>query len=433
LIETLRSRTMRAMQVQAGVRARRDGVADRLDTWRDLLRSIVASDYLVVGESARFRAVQRRRVVAASRIGFLVIAAASAFDGVVLIDRDPTLGPVLLALNGAVAALALAAWWLLGGVLRRRPDPVAATVILAMAGATAITGTLIPLLAVESSGYLLLFPVLVTLIVPWSTRTHLRWLVAYAVVAMAFFLGGRTNLSAEERADLVTVELIAIGASVAGHVLLQLGAVRNFTAVRRIERLRRRADAARNELAETHRVLQETARTDPLTGARNRLRLEEDLRTIRGRMSRVGESQALIALDLDRFKAINDTQGHLAGDEVLKATVAAVRSTIRSEDEIYRFGGEEFLIVMRIVAPDGADIAAERIRREIERLAIPHPGNAPFGVVTASLGAILVTPDDLAATDDEWFARADAALYRAKAGGRNRVVGETIAAVRDRD
>jgi diguanylate cyclase (GGDEF)-like protein len=420
------------MQVNARVAARRRTFADRLIAWREVVRRVGTSDYLVVGDSPRYRALQRRRTVAASRIGFLVIAAAAAFDGIVLIDRDPLLGPLLLALNGAVAATALTGWWLLGRGLRRRPDPVASVITLALAAATAITGTTIPALAVESAGYLLLFPVLVTLIVPWSTRTHLRWLVAYAVVAVAFFLASSTKLSAEERADLVMVELIAIGASLAGHVLLQLGAVRSFGQLRRIERLRRRADAARNELAEIHRALEETARTDPLTGARNRLRLSEDLRAIRGRMSRIGESQALIALDLDRFKAINDGQGHLAGDRVLRATVDAVRGTIRAEDEIYRFGGEEFLIVMRVVAPEGAEAAAERIRAAVERLGIPHPANPPYGVVTASLGAVLVTPDDLGSTDDQWFARADAALYQAKASGRNRVVGETIVAVRDR-
>ncbi len=398
----------------------------------ELARRIRTSDYVVVGASPRFRAIQRRRTVAAARIGFLVIAAAAVFDGVVLIDRDPTVGPTLVGLNGLVAALAVAGWWALGDRLRRHPGPVAAGVTYALAVATAWTGMILPALAVESAGYLLLFPVLVTLILPWSTRIHLRWLAGYAAIAMGFLYAGSSSLDVDERSDLVVVTLIAIAASLAGHVLLQLAAIRSFSQVRRIERLRRRADADRNELARVHRALEETARTDPLTGARNRLRLAEDLRTIRGRMGRIGESQALIALDLDRFKAINDSLGHLAGDDVLRATVAAVRATIRAEDEIYRFGGEEFLVVMRVLAPEGAEAAAERIRQAVEDLAIPHPANVPHGVVTVSLGAVLITPDDLAAPDDEWFARADAALYRAKESGRNRTVGETVTAVRDR-
>jgi diguanylate cyclase (GGDEF)-like protein len=422
---------MAAMQASVHASSRRTP-ATALAAATELAHRLQTSDYLVVGASPRFRAIQRRRTVAAARIGFLVIAVAAAFDATILIDRDPTVGPTLVGLNGLVAALALAGWWLLGDRLRRHPDPVAAAVTYALAIATARTGMILPSLAVESAGYLLLFPVLVTLILPWSTRTHLRWLAGYAAVAMTFLYSGSTSLDVDERSDLVVVTLIAIVASLAGHVLLQLAAIRSFSQVRRIERLRRRADADRNELARVHRALEETARTDPLTGARNRLRLAEDLRTIRGRMSRVGESQALIALDLDRFKAINDSRGHQAGDEVLRATVAAVRATIRAEDEIYRFGGEEFLVVMRILAPEGVEAAAERIRRAVEDLRIPHPANVPHGVVTASLGAVLVTPDDLETADDDWFARADAALYRAKAEGRNRIAGETVTAVRDR-
>lgn len=376
----------------------------------------------MVGASPRFRAVQRRRTVAASRIGFLVIAAAAAFDGVVLIDRDPSAGPTLLALNGAVASLAVGGWWLLGNRLRRFPDPVAAGVTYAMAAATAWTGIILPRLAVESAGYLLLFPVLVTLILPWSTRTHLRWLAGYAAVAMAFLFSESTSFEVDERSDLVIVMLVAIGASLAGHVLLQLAAIRNFSQVRRIERLRRRADADRNELARVHRALEETARTDPLTGARNRLRLTEDLRATRGRIHRVGQPHALIAFDLDRFKWINDALGHLAGDEVLKSVVGAVRGSLRAEDDVYRFGGEEFIVLMRSDDAAETEAAAERLRATVEALRIPHPGNDPYGVVTISLGAVLLAPADLAASDDDWFGRADAALYEAKRAGRNRVV-----------
>jgi diguanylate cyclase (GGDEF)-like protein len=396
--------------------------ADRVAAVGDRWRALAGSEFLVVAESARYRAAQRRRTVTAARLGFLVIAAAAAFDGLVLIDRDPATGPILLGLNGAVAVLALGGWWLLGDLLRRHPDPVAAAVTFAMAIATAWTGMILPALAVESAGYLLLFPVLVTLILPWSTRTHLRWLGGYAGVAMAFLFSGSTSLDVDERSDLVVVMLIAIGASFAGHVLLQLAAIRNFSQVRRIERLRRRADTDRNELARVHRALEETARTDPLTGARNRLRLAEDLRTMRGRIHRVGQPHGLIAFDLDRFKWINDALGHLAGDEALKAVVTAVRATLRAEDDVYRFGGEEFIALVRADDADDMGSAAERIRTAVEELRIPHPGNGPFGVVTISVGAVLVGRDDLGATDDDWFGRADASLYEAKRAGRNRVV-----------
>jgi diguanylate cyclase (GGDEF)-like protein len=410
------------MDGSVGVSARGRTFDDAPDDLRGIAARLRSSEYVQLGASPRFRSQQRRRTVAAARVGFLVIAAAAAFDAIALADRDASLGPTLLALNGGVAALAIVGWWLVGGRLARRPDPLAAVITLALAGATVATGILVPALAVESAGYLLLFPVLVTLILPWSTQTHLRWLLAYGAIAFTFLLSSSTNLEPEERGDLVIVELVAMAASVAGHVLLRSAAIRTFSAVRRAERLRRRADAARIELAEVHRVLEETARTDPLTGARNRVRLAEDLLAARGRLGRVGQPVALIALDLDRFKAINDGLGHLAGDAVLKATVEAVRSTLRAEDEVYRFGGEEFLVLLHASDESEARVAAERIRSAVEDLAIVHPANLPGGVVTVSLGVVLIRPVDLDATDDEWFARADAALYRAKDGGRNRVV-----------
>ena len=374
-----------------------------------------------MARSARFRAQQRTRTRVAARAGFLVIAVAVVFDGIVLVDRSPSMGPILLALNGAVAILGIAGWVLLGGRLRHHPDPVAGTVALALVAATAMTGVLVPALAIESAGYLLLIPVLVTLILPWGTRSHLWWLAGYSVIAAAFLMAGSSEaLSGEERADLIVVTLVGIGASLAGHGLLQVAAIRNFSQVRKIDALRRRSDADMAELARVHRALEETARTDPLTGARNRLRLVEDLRGVRARMDRLGLAHGFIAFDLDRFKLINDSRGHLVGDEVLRAVVDAVRGTIRAEDEIYRFGGEEFLVVLRVAEPAGVAVAAERLRQAVEGLAIDHPWNVPHQRVTISLGGIFLTKDDLGATDDEWFSRADTALYRAKAGGRNR-------------
>jgi diguanylate cyclase (GGDEF)-like protein len=413
------------MHVSPGVRAFRVGAprpGSRLGRLVAAPARLRASEYMSIGTSLRFRAQQRRRTVTAARAGFLVIAAAALFDGAALLDRsDHAL--LLFGLNGGVALLGVTGWWLLGWRLRRRPDPVAAVVTLSLTVATAVTGLIIPELAIESAGYLILIPVVVTLILPWSTIVHVRWLACSAVLAMGFLATApASGLTPDARADLIVVNLVALAASLAGHALLQLAAVRNHSQMRKINQLRRRADADMQELARVHVRLEETARTDPLTGARNRLRFAEDLRTVRARMNRLGEAQGLIAFDLDRFKLINDERGHLAGDEVLKAVVAAVRRTIRADDEIYRFGGEEFLVLVRVPDEAGMRTAGERLRHVIAELAIAHPSNTPHGVVTVSLGAVLMTSDDLAATDDEWLARADVALYEAKSGGRNRLV-----------
>jgi len=138
-------------------------------------------------------------------------------------------------------------------------------------------------------------------------------------------------------------------------------------------------------------------------------------------MNRLGEALGIVMFDLDRFKVINDERGHLAGDAVLRDVVAAVREVIRAEDEIYRFGGEEFLVVVHVADAAALDAACERIRRSVSELVIAHPRNVPHGVVTISVGAALVRADEIASTDDAWFAVADAALYRAKGGWRNRV------------
>lgn len=406
-------------RLSIGLRVRRMVTGDSLRTFVDRIRS---SEYLSIGASRRFRALQRGRTLTASRVGFLIIAAAAIFDGVVVFDPHLKGSTILFWLNSAVATMALVGWKGLSGPLRRHPEPAAFVITLAMAGATAATGVVEVSVASESIGYLLVFPGLIALILPWQTRTHIRWLVAYGVIALGFLMyetpGGP---STDERGDLIVVALIALLASFVGHVLLQRAQIQNFSHVQRIQALRRRADADMQELARVHRALETTARTDPLTGAANRIRLAEDLRVVRSRLDRQAASFGLVAIDLDRFKLINDRFGHLAGDEVLRRVVAALRATMRPTDTIYRFGGEEFLVLLETPTRAGLAAATERLRAGVEAVGYEHPDNVPFGVVTISQGAVLLTPADLEQADDDWFARADAALYRAKDGGRNRV------------
>lgn len=394
----------------------------RIQAVRGLPVRIRSSEYVSVGASARFKAAQRTRTRAASRLGFLIIGGAAIFDGIVVFDPHLKGSAVLVALNGAVAIMAIAGWATLKGAFRKHPEPAAFVITLALGAATAATGIVIPGLAVESVGYLLVFPGLVALILPWRTRTHVWWLIAYAVIAIGFLTYETdARLSTDERGDLVVVALMALFASLAGHVLLQRAQIRNFSHVQKIQALHRRAAADMQELARVHQALETTVRTDTLTGAGNRIRLVEDLRAMRSRLDRGGASFGLVAIDLDRFKLINDTMGHLAGDDVLRRTVAAIRTGIRPTDGVYRFGGEEFLVVLEVPNAEGLADVADRLRTSVQQLSIHHPENLPYGVVTISLGAVLLGVSDLVQSDDDWFARADAALYRAKEGGRNRV------------
>ncbi len=176
------------------------------------------------------------------------------------------------------------------------------------------------------------------------------------------------------------------------------------------------------ELERVHHALELTARIDPLTGAGNRRRLDEDLRAVRAHINRSSMTYGLVAIDIDRFKAVNDRSGHQAGDEVLRRLVATIQQALRAEDAIYRMGGEEFLVILHVATWDGLMAAAERLRATVAGLAIPLAENAPHGIVTISLGVGLIGPEELVLTDDQWLSQADEALYRAKDGGRNQVV-----------
>ena len=155
----------------------------------------------------------------------------------------------------------------------------------------------------------------------------------------------------------------------------------------------------------------EMAVTDPLTGLRNRRYVRRHLEG----MLRQGGA-ALLMMDVDRFKAINDTHGHGAGDIVLREVAERVRAHLRASDVVARYGGEEFLVVMAGTGEDEARVAAERLRMAIDSTPITADGQSLW--VTASIG---VAASEVSGEADALLSAADAALYEAKNGGRNRV------------
>jgi two-component system chemotaxis response regulator CheY len=165
-----------------------------------------------------------------------------------------------------------------------------------------------------------------------------------------------------------------------------------------------------------HRRMHADARQDALTGVGNRLRLDEDLAALCGRVERYGHSYCVAMFDVDDFKAYNDAAGHQGGDEVLRAVAHALARGVRSGDRLYRYGGEEFALLFAEQPLDAARLAAERLRADVEGLAIPHPGG---GVVTVSAGVACASGVQCA--PDRLLGDADAALYAAKQAGRNRV------------
>ena len=191
-----------------------------------------------------------------------------------------------------------------------------------------------------------------------------------------------------------------------------------LTSALRVTELHRRLAVQNEELEQLNRMLFEQSRQDPLTSLGNRLRLREDLQVLQSRADRYGHSYAVVLCDVDFFKAYNDRYGHLAGDDVLRRVAATFSSGLRTGDTAYRFGGEEFLLVLPEQDAATATAITERLRRAVEDLGIPHADGLPLGVVTVSAG---VAVSAQAGAADGLLKAADRALYAAKESGRNRV------------
>ena len=161
------------------------------------------------------------------------------------------------------------------------------------------------------------------------------------------------------------------------------------------------------------------AQTDPLTQVLNRRALTDRLVSELDRARRYGHSVAVLMLDLDHFKLVNDTRGHLVGDGVLKDTAEILRAAVRSADFVARYGGEEFVIVLPETSMDGAVTFAERLRERIATTAF-QGGVGVTLTISVSIGVALFPGPRITSADD-LLASADTALYRAKADGRNRV------------
>ncbi len=183
--------------------------------------------------------------------------------------------------------------------------------------------------------------------------------------------------------------------------------------VRVVSRLLRFIDVVTSELEASHREVTQLSVTDRLTRLANRIRLEEVLDEGTSQASRYGTPFAVTLLDVDHFKQVNDTHGHLVGDDVLVRVAQVLKANTREGDVVGRWGGEEFMVIAPHTRTAEAGQLAERLRAAIANLEIPTVGHktASFGVTEYAAG------DDL----NQLLVRADAALYSAKRGGRNRV------------
>lgn len=167
-------------------------------------------------------------------------------------------------------------------------------------------------------------------------------------------------------------------------------------------------------------MLEEIAKVDALTDIGNRRSFYESVDKAHHRANRYSQKYGLIMCDIDHFKSYNDTYGHLEGDHILKIIATTIKNSIRISDEVFRYGGEEFVVILQSRDIKEAIISAERIRKAAESLRLEHKGCSE-GIITVSCGVAVFKEGD---KDKQWdviLNRADKALYTAKSSGRNRV------------
>ncbi len=174
-----------------------------------------------------------------------------------------------------------------------------------------------------------------------------------------------------------------------------------------------------DELDEANKRLKKLSITDGLTGLFNHRHIQQLLRDEWQRTQRTDEPLAVVMLDLDKFKQVNDTYGHPTGDVILYETARILEDTAREIDMVGRYGGEEFVGILPNTDEDAAAQFAERVRKRVESHVFRDEDTEVRMTMSCGLAAY---PDEAVDAPEELLKRADEALYAAKEGGRNRVV-----------
>lgn len=178
-----------------------------------------------------------------------------------------------------------------------------------------------------------------------------------------------------------------------------------------------------NELRGELRSVRKESLLDPLTGLLNRKGLDEELGKLVSASDMMVDGRCLLMVDIDHFKSVNDTYGHLIGDKVIQFVALSLKKQVKGKDTVARFGGEEYAILLADTSLDGALAVAENIRSYVEKTRIKRSGSGePIGQITVSVGVSRFRRGESA---QEFVGRADEALYRSKNDGRNRVSAES--------
>lgn len=232
--------------------------------------------------------------------------------------------------------------------------------------------------------------------------TQLYWL--YPAFTAAFFL-----LSATHAMLLGSVSLLAIWVMLWGSVTPLVLFTVSLTLLTNIFFAYSFALTAKRQTS----ALEQLATVDPLTGAGNRRAQNGKLDAMSAMFRRNHTAASVLILDLDHFKKVNDTHGHIIGDEILVELAELIRASIRPTDHLYRYGGEEFIVIAEHTDLSSAHQLAEKLRASIE-----HNAFVAKIKLTASFGVAQLQPGE---GRKGWLSRADSALFKAKNEGRNRV------------
>jgi diguanylate cyclase (GGDEF)-like protein len=386
--------------------------------------------------------VYRRELQENVLFSALVVTAGVAVSSVVACLVAPSVAPLEIALATPLVLTGLGVARTVPCRCRRYVVPLGMLVGLLPFVSTAAATVLIPGSEPLALGALGVMSLAFAVFIPLERMAHLVWLV----LANAIFFGivlansGGASWSAEMPALAFTAAL-AFGLSLGANEIQlrrrlqmngQLLAMRGlYGRMKEHELDLRRQDeflfmqqetlvVQQAELLRLNEELETIARMDALTGLGNRLRLNEDLAQAAARIERNGGTVGLLLMDLDRFKRLNDSLGHLAGDAALRGVAEALRKTSRIGDGCYRYGGEEFLILLHDCDEAALASAGQRYLTAIEAAGMPHPDNQPWNLVTASAGARELSQHNCTDVDSALH-DADEALYVAKSKGRNRL------------
>lgn len=346
----------------------------------------------------------RRRL----RVASPAAAALYLLAGLSLALRYPDSAAAVVAANG-LAAVILFTFRPLAGVASTR-GVAALAALMPIVGSLAMAATIgfEPATFASAMAALGITAIGAPLLLDWDTSTSRRWATCYAFgVGLLVLLTGFGSLSMDQRLDVAS---LVAACSLVGVLAANL-----------VQGLRLRSIEQEQELRRLNRVLHGYATTDPLTQLRNRRQLDGDVAIIWPTIRRGGETCAVLMLDLDHFKHLNDARGHAAGDTTLRSVAMELERQVRGRDSVYRVGGEEFLVLLRDTAFEDGVQVAERIRKAVANLGVPLGNGADPNRLTISCG--LAVADDRAASWQAVAAAADAALYAAKEAGRDRVFG----------